>query len=249
MIIQVALAWVGGILNWILHVQRIKIDIDHEIEFGHQQWNLIVANHQSWFDIFALLYLTHRKLPILKFFIKKQLFWVPIAGAAWWALDYPFMERYSKSYLEKHPEKAGQDLETTKRSCEKFSEQPTTIVNFLEGTRFTQAKHRAQQSPYMHLLKPKAGGIAFAIQALGKKFNTILDATIHYQGQAPSYWNMACGRVSKVTLQVKKRDIPSQFLSMDYTNNTEDRKAFQNWVTQLWETKDKALSVIDTKNR
>jgi hypothetical protein len=36
---------------------------------------------------------------------------------------------------------------------------------------------------------------------------------------------------------------------MDYTNNTEDRKAFQNWVTQLWETKDKALSVIDTKNR
>ncbi|MDX1475358.1 MAG: acetyltransferase, partial [Reinekea sp.] len=162
LIVEVALIWVGGILWWLRRIHRVQLDMAHDLTLDMQQWNLIIANHQSWLDIFVLFFVTYRKLPVLKFFIKSQLIWVPVAGAAWWALDYPFMSRYSKSYLEKHPEKAGKDLETTKRACEKFSEQPTSVVNFLEGTRFTKAKHQQQQSPYRHLLKPKAGGVAFA---------------------------------------------------------------------------------------
>lgn len=244
LVVEVASIWVGGLLWWMKRIHKIDIQVDHDLNLHPQQWNLIVANHQSWIDIFALLSVTLRRLPILKFFIKKPLIWVPIAGVAWWALDYPFMSRYSREYLKKHPEKAGQDLETTKRACEKFSDQPTTIVNFLEGTRFSPEKHARQQSPYRHLLKPKAGGIAFAIQSLGKQFNTIIDTTIHYQGKAPNYWDMACGRVGTVTVKMRKLEIPERFLNMDYTNNQEDRAAFQQWVSELWHHKDAELDTL-----
>ncbi|MDX1341562.1 MAG: acyltransferase [Reinekea sp.] len=245
LIVEVALIWVGGILWWLRRIHRVQLDMAHDLTLDMQQWNLIIANHQSWLDIFVLFFVTYRKLPVLKFFIKSQLIWVPVAGAAWWALDYPFMSRYSKSYLEKHPEKAGKDLETTKRACEKFSEQPTSVVNFLEGTRFTKAKHQQQQSPYRHLLKPKAGGVAFALQALGEKFSTVIDATLHYEGGAPSTWDVACGRIGKVTIRLQKRHIPDAFLTMDYTNNADDKAAFQAWITQLWQEKDSLLESLD----
>jgi hypothetical protein len=50
-------------------------------------------------------------------------------------------------------------------------------MNFVEGTRFTPAKHAAQQSPYKHLLKPKAGGLALALHVLGDRFDSLLDVT------------------------------------------------------------------------
>jgi 1-acyl-sn-glycerol-3-phosphate acyltransferase len=151
------------------------------------------------------------------------------------------MSRYSKEYLRKHPEKAGKDLETTRQACEKFSQQPTTIVNFLEGTRFNRAKYAQQQPPFNHLLNPKAGGIAFAIQALGEKFSTVIDATIHYQNGAPSTWDFACGRTGKITMKFRKLHVPDRFITMDYTNNPDDKAAFQTWVTELWQYKDNEL--------
>lgn len=247
LVVEVASVWVSGLIGWMRHILGIRFVVERDFDLTMNQWNLIVANHQSWIDIFALLHVTLRKLPILKFFIKRQLIWVPIAGVAWWALDYPFMSRHSREYLKKHPEKAGQDLETTRKACEKFSEQPTTVVNFLEGTRITPEKHAKQQSPYKHLLKPKAGGIAFAIQALGERFNTIIDTTIHYQGKAPNYWDMACGNVGTVTLKMRKIDIPKAFLTMDYVNNPEDKLAFQAWVTELWENKDKEMEALESR--
>jgi 1-acyl-sn-glycerol-3-phosphate acyltransferase len=243
-IVEVSLIWVGGILWWMRHVHRLNVDIEHDIDMSMNQWNLIVANHQSWLDIFVLFFATYRKLPVLKFFIKSQLFWIPIAGAAWWGMDYPFMSRYSRAYLKKHPEKAGKDLETTKKACEKFSVEPTTVVNFLEGTRFTTSKHKQQSSAYHHLLKPKAGGLAFTIQALGDKFGTVIDATIHYQYKAPSTWDMACGQVGSITLKLRQLDIPKQFSAMDYTNNPADKAEFQKWVADIWAVKDQKLEEI-----
>ncbi|WP_116800458.1 acetyltransferase, partial [Pseudomonas syringae] len=118
---------------------------------------LVISNHQSWVDIPALVQALNRRTPFFKFFLKKELIWVPLLGLAWWGLDYPFMKRYSKAFLAKHPQLKGKDLEITKAACELFKRQPVTIVNYLEGTRFTAAKHAAQGSPYTHLLKPKAG--------------------------------------------------------------------------------------------
>ncbi|HAA39980.1 MAG TPA: acyltransferase, partial [Pseudomonas sp.] len=57
---------------------------------------LVISNHQSWVDIPALIQALNRRTPFFKFFLKKELIWVPFLGLAWWALDYPFMKRYTK---------------------------------------------------------------------------------------------------------------------------------------------------------
>ena len=62
--------------------------------------------------------------------------------------------------VEKYPEKKGKDIEATRKSCERYKDEPITLINFIEGTRFTPEKHAVQRSPYQHLLKPKAGGLA-----------------------------------------------------------------------------------------
>jgi 1-acyl-sn-glycerol-3-phosphate acyltransferase len=194
-IVLVATTWIEGILFWINWVYQPKWHIEGVKDIQPNDWYLITANHQSWVDIFVLYHIYLNKAPILKFFIKKELAYVPIVGQAWWALDFPFMRRYSKTYLEKHPEKAGEDIVETKQACEKFSHVPTSVMNFMEGTRFTPQKHAHQKSPYQHLLKPKAGGIAFTIQALGDKFSSLNNVTIVYPDKAPSFWDLMCGRI------------------------------------------------------
>lgn len=240
-ITKVAAVWIGGILWWMKTLHRTRWDIADLGKLNPKGWYLITANHQSWADIFVLFKMYHRKIPLLKFFIKKDLIRVPVAGQAWWALDYPFMKRYSKAYLEKHPEKAGQDLEATKKACERFSKVPTSVMNFLEGTRFDQAKHDDQQSPYRHLLKPKAGGLAFTIAALGNKFSALTNVTIAYPAGAPSFWDLMCGRMREVIVKVEELQIPPHFTTGDYQNDASFREEFQAWVTQMWERKDRLL--------
>ena len=68
-------------------------------------------------------------------------------------------------------------------------------MNFVEGTRFTAAKHAQQQSPYQHLLRPKAAGIAFVLGAMGGQLRSILNVTVVYPGGARELWDFLCGRV------------------------------------------------------
>jgi len=246
-IIGVANAWLAVILWWMRNVQRIDWDIENEVELSLDQWYMVVSNHQSWVDIFALFHVTKGKIPLLKFFIKKELAKVPVVGQAWWAMDYPFMQRHSPAYIAKHPEKANDDLEATRKACEKFSHIPTSIVNFLEGTRYTQEKSDRQKSPYTHLLRAKAGGIAFAIQALGERFSSMIDTTIVYHGPAPTFWDLACGRVGKVSMRLRHVEIPERFIKMDYMNNREDKKDFQQWLHELWLVKDAQISAIKSQ--
>ena len=98
----------------------------------------------------------------------------------------------SEAYLKKHPEMRAKDQEATRRACAKFALIPTSVTNFMEGTRFTPAKHARQQSPYRYLLKPKAGGVALALHALGDKFHSILDVTIVYPDGIPGFWSFLC---------------------------------------------------------
>jgi len=116
---------------------------------------LIISNHVSWVDIFALFRAFRGRTAFIRFFLKRQLFWAPLVGQACWALEFPFMHRYTPEYLEKHPEKRGTDLATTRKACQRYRNFPVAILNFLEGTRFTKDKHDDQQSPYRHLLRPR----------------------------------------------------------------------------------------------
>jgi 1-acyl-sn-glycerol-3-phosphate acyltransferase len=224
--------------------QRTEWDVDGIAGLDPKNWYLVNSNHQTWADIFVLQHLFNRRIPLLKFFIKDQLKWVPVMGLAWWALDFPFMRRHSEEYLKQHPEMRGKDQAATRKACEKFALIPTSVMNFLEGTRFTPAKHQRQASPYRHLLKPKAGGIALALNAMGDRFQAILDVTIVYPEGAPNFWEFLCGRLRRVIVRVQILPVPAHLMKSDYSNDAATREAFAVWVRQLWQDKDAQISVL-----
>ena len=240
----VAEAWISCNSAWMALTQRTQWDAAGLDGLDYRSWTMVNCNHQSWVDILVLQHLLNRRIPLLKFFLKQQLIWVPVMGLAWWALDFPFMRRHSEEFLKKHPEMRGKDQETTRKACQKFSLVPTSVMNFLEGTRFTAAKHARQQSPYPHLLKPKAGGLALALNAMGDKFQAILDVTIVYPGGVPTFWQFLQGRVHRVVVRARLLPIPAQLIRADYTASPETRAAFQAWVKQLWREKDAQITEL-----
>ena len=244
MMTGVAICWVYCNSGWMRLTQKMDWDIRLPEGLDKHGWYFVVSNHQSWVDILLLQHTLKGRAPFLKFFLKQELIKVPIMGAAWWALDFPFMKRYSKAYLEKHPEMRGIDLETTRQACEKFKEIPTSVVNYLEGTRFTQHKHEKQQSPFKYLLKPKSGGMAFAMSAMGDQFKSIIDVTIHYPDGIPTFWDFLQGKMKRCTVLVEEKPIPEELRHGDYENDEAFRQSFQQWVQQLWQAKDQSLTEL-----
>jgi 1-acyl-sn-glycerol-3-phosphate acyltransferase len=211
---------------------------------SRNRWYLVISNHQSWADIFVLQETFTGRIPFLKFFLKKQLIWVPVIGLAWWALDFPFMKRHSSEFLKKFPERRGDDLAAIRRACEKFSLIPTAVMNFLEGTRFTVEKHRTDGVQYRHLLSPKAGGIALALNAMGERFHSLLDVTLFYPGGAPTFFGMLSGRMKEVVVHLRERHIPSDLIAGNYAADPEFRARMQAWVAELWREKDELLEQL-----
>ncbi len=238
LLVRIAEAWIACNSGWMALTQKAAWDVQGIQELDPRGWYLVNCNHQSWADILVLQHLLTGHIPLLKFFLKQQLVWVPIMGLAWWALDFPFMRRHREEVLKAHPELRGKDQEATRRACEKFSLIPTSVMNFCEGTRFTVAKHQLQQSPYRHLLKPKAGGIALALNVMGDKFRAILDVTIVYPDGAPDFWDFLCGRMQRVRVRVQTLPVPRELVTGDYANDPVVREAFQQWMQQIWQDKD-----------
>lgn len=236
--------------NWVAvntFNQKLFTNMDLQVtgleELNKKDWYLVLANHQSWVDIVVLQRILHGEIPFLKFFLKKELIYVPILGLAWWALDFPFMKRYTQSFLKKNPHLRGKDLETTRKACEKFKHKPVSVMSFIEGTRYTQAKHDKQKSPFINLLKPKAGGVAFVLDAMGEYLTTIVDVTIYYPDGIPNFGDFLCGRIKRVQIEIHTLEI-DQALSGDYMNDRSHKIAFQKWLTQFWHEKDARLEVL-----
>ncbi|MGM0452391.1 MAG: acyltransferase [Thermodesulfobacteriota bacterium] len=239
-------AWIeinSGIL-WL--TQDIEWDIDGIDGFGRKDSYLVISNHRSWADIFVLQHLFKHRIPFLKFFLKKELIWVPLMGVAWWALDFPFMKRYSRDYIQKHPEMKGKDIETTRRYCARFKNSPISVINFLEGTRFDYQKQKKQQSPYRHLLLPRAGGVAIVLSAMGDCLTGILDVTIAYPHNQPplSFWDFLSGKIKTVVVRVRSLPIPERFVSGNYEQDPEFQRQFRQWVNDLWGEKDRQIEAI-----
>jgi 1-acyl-sn-glycerol-3-phosphate acyltransferase len=222
----------------------LQLELRGETRLERREWYLMISNHRSWVDILVLQAAFNRRIPFLKFFIKDQLKWVPLLGLAWWALDMPFMRRHSREYLERHPEARGRDLEATRRACEKFRATPTTVINFVEGTRFTPAKRDAAGAAYRHLLPPRAGGIAFVLGAMGDMLHATLDVTIAYGATVPSLWDLCCGRLKRVIIHVRKRAIEPWMTGGSYTGDPVFREAFQEALAALWTEKDRVLDEL-----
>jgi 1-acyl-sn-glycerol-3-phosphate acyltransferase len=238
----IATSWIACNSGWMRLTQRTEWDVQGIDTLSYEGWYLVNSNHQSWVDIFVLQHLLNRRIPMLKFFLKRQLLYVPVMGLAWWALDFPFMRRHSDAYLKANPHKRFDDLETARRACEKFARVPTSVMNFAEGTRFTPAKHAAQRSPYAHLLKPKGGALGLALGVLGAKFNALLDVTIVYPQGAPTFWEFLCGRTPKIVVRVRQLEIPPELLSGDYAADTRHRKTLQRWLQDIWRDKDVTIA-------
>lgn len=233
--------WLGG------HdaIMKLTTKMDWQIEglenLSNHDWYFLVANHQSWADILILGKVFNRKVPILKFFLKKELIWLPFAGQACWLLDFPFMARPSKSFLKKHPEMKGRDVQATREACEKFKQSPSTIINFLEGTRFNTEKQKNQKSPYHHLLKPKSAGMATALSVLEGYVRTLIDVTIIYPRDPVRAWDFFCGRMKTMVVKVRVLPIPEEFLK-NFIDDRNRRAKFQKWINHLWEEKDQYLT-------
>ncbi len=246
-LITLALMWCGE--NWIsfntlLMRYGAKVDIEsHGLEnLKSDGWYLVIANHQTWVDILVLQAVFNRRVPFLKFFIKQQLIWFPVLGVAWWALDMPFMKRYSPSYLAKNPHMKGRDLQTTRRACEKFRDTPTSILNFIEGTRFSEKKRDNRKSPYQNLLQPRAGGFAVAVSSMGELFTSIVDVTLVYPDVATRFWDMCCGAEVRVIIDIRERKLEQWLVQGDYEGDREFRKKMHAWLGEIWAEKDAIIA-------
>ncbi|MEQ3636097.1 acyltransferase [Alcanivorax sp.] len=241
-LVVIAETWIANNNAIISLTSQIKWKISGMDTPSKDQWYLVSCNHQSWADILVLQRISNRRVPFLKFFLKQELIKVPLLGLAWWALDFPFMKRYSKAELEKDPSLKGKDLETTRKACEKFAYFPTSVMNFFEGTRFDTEKQAKQDSPYRHLLKPKAGGAAFTLNAMSGHLRNLLDVTIIYPPGTPrSLIAFLGGAMNEVEVVVQQRVIPAWASEGNYEDDAEFRARFQQWIGELWAEKDALL--------
>jgi len=239
--------WIGMNRRILALTQNIEWSVSGSGQLRRNDWYLVICNHQSWVDILVLQRTLNRKIPFLKFFIKQQLAWMPFLGQAWWALDMPFMRRHSRAYLEKHPEKRNQDLQATQRACEKFREVPTTLVNFVEGTRFTEAKREAQGGTYRHLLPPRAGGVAYTLAAMQGILRKLLDVTIAYPGGRPNFWQLCCGKVRRIAVRYRCDPLEAWVSEGDYAGDEAFRERLQAWLRERWTEKDALLTRLEAE--
>lgn len=209
---------------------------------------IIAANHQTWNDIMVLLKAFQGRAPFFKFFLKKELIWVPLLGPVWWALEYPFMQRHGREAIRANPDLARQDLEATRKACDSAREQPIMLLNFLEGTRFTPEKHDNQNSPYRYLLRPKTGALVLALQAIGEKLSTVLDVTIFYPDGACGFWDFLGGRMKRVIVRVREISVPPEFHIGDYIGDHDFRERVQAWVSRIWDEKDALIAQLQAQH-
>ncbi|MGB3747181.1 MAG: acyltransferase [Rhodanobacter sp.] len=236
-LVAIAESWIG-VNNVLFEVfARVRWQVEGLDGLRRDGNYLVLCNHQSWVDIPVLQKVFNRRIPFLRFFLKQELIWVPLLGLAWWALDFPFMKRYSRQTLLRHPELQGKDREATRRACEKFRHMPVSVMNFAEGTRFTPAKHDAQHSPFRHLLRPKAGGVAFVLDAMGDALHAILDVTIVYPYGPCTIVDLIAGRVREVRVHVRERPIGRDLIG-SYDEDAAFRGRVKAWMNTLWHEKD-----------
>jgi len=241
---SIASAWTRCNRAWMRFAHRTDWTVEGVESLRYNDWYLVNCNHQSWVDIFVLQDALNGRIPVLKFFLKAELIYVPVIGLAWWALDFPFMKRHSRQALRKNPNLRNDDRDSARKACAKFAKVPTSVMNFVEGTRFTAEKHATQASPYQHLLKPKAGAMAMALNAMGAQFHSLVDATIAYPDGIPTFWQYLCGQAPRVMLHVQQVEIPVEFCTGDYENDRALRKSFHRWLDEIWLRKDATMTSL-----
>jgi 1-acyl-sn-glycerol-3-phosphate acyltransferase len=219
----------------IMHKDSMQVFDDNE--FDKNNWYMAVSNHQSWADIFIVLVAAHNRIPLLKFFMKKELAWIPFIFLANKTLNMPFVNRHSKEQIEKNPHLRFKDYENTVKACQRFLRSPSTIFSYAEGTRNNTTKHKSQNSPYKNLLKPRIGGIATALSAM-PNINVLVDYSVVYKSKKRGAWAFLKGDMRNVKVLVKKYEIPENLQNKNYSTDNQYRKDFKEWIEGIWKEKD-----------
>ena len=233
--------WTGG-NRWLLkRLDLIEPDIDwkHIDDVSLDKWYLVISNHQSWTDIILLQSYLYGKIPPLKFFTKQQLIWVPGIGLAMYVLGFPYVKRVSKAQIKANPNLRNADRDNIAEACKGFKNHPTSILNFLEGTRRTSAKQLNQSSDYKNLLRPKIGGIEYVIKDMGDNLHKLIDVTIVYPDGTPTFWQFVKGECRSVKFVVSHHEIPKEVL---VDNDIERRSSLSSWIKAIWMQKDRKIS-------
>tara|TARA_B100001173_G_scaffold311206_1_gene327819 strand:- start:299 stop:1159 length:861 start_codon:yes stop_codon:yes gene_type:complete len=241
LIILIGECWIFCNGLWIRILHNPQWEVEGFEKLDKSNWYLSISNHQSWADIFILQSITNRKIPMLKFFMKDVLIWVPIIGLAWWALDMPFLKRYSEEKIKRHPELRGKDITSMKKSFSRFSRYPVSIFIFAEGTRFTKEKKEFQNSPFNNLLQPKPGGVGLTLSTM-PYINKLIDFSIKYESDERTFWAFLCGKLNRATIKVDLINIPENFIAKDYGQDDNFREEIKNWLNDIWLEKDKYLN-------
>ncbi|MFT4021010.1 MAG: acyltransferase [Acinetobacter sp.] len=248
--IDITNSWIG-VNNWLIdHVlsnTKWDIEIDEQLNLDLQGRYLMICNHQSWVDTTVNQYFGVTRMPLTRFFTKWELIFIPFVGQAFKILGFPMMKRHSKSQIAKNPELKHRDIDEARKACEQLLSQPFTLLNYVEGTRFTPQKQAQQKSPYQHLLKPKAGGLALALKILGKQIDALVDMTIVYPDGVPDYGEFWLGDVPHIAVHLRKIEIPSWVLEGNYEDDREYRRQFHQWLAQIWEDKDHLIEKIQQR--
>ena len=220
-----------------------KMEVIYEDTFDRNDWCLGLANHQSWADILLILSASNYMMPNIRFFMKKELSWIPFIYLANKNLNMPFVNRHSKKQIIKNPNLRLQDYENTIKSCKRLKRAPSTIFSYAEGTRFTPEKHKDQNSSYKNLLEPKIGGLATALSALPES-KYLIDFTLVYKTDQRSAWAFLKGDMADVKILVKKFKIPESLKNKSYLDDNEYRIEFKNWIEDIWSQKDKSIESL-----
>jgi 1-acyl-sn-glycerol-3-phosphate acyltransferase len=106
----------------IVRAARVEVTIEGAQHLSQERAAVMVANHQSWFDVFALVgYLDVD----IRFVAKKELAGVPIFGASWQACGHISIDRGD---LDKA-------IASLRRASEVMRTEHPTVIMFAEGTR------------------------------------------------------------------------------------------------------------------
>lgn len=130
--------WAHGILR----AAGCTVELEGVENLASRDPQIVVANHQSWFDVFALA----ATLPVrYRFVAKQELARIPVFGPAWQALGHVSIDR----------DDLGSAIEALDEAAEGIRREAVTVVMFPEGTR----------SPTGELRTFKKGAFVLAIQA------------------------------------------------------------------------------------
>jgi len=226
----------------LMHGNNIQVISDETYDMN--KWYMAMSNHQSWADIFVLLTVANKKIPLLKFFMKKELWWIPFVFLANKTLNMPFVNRHSKKAIEKDPSLRTKDYENTLKSCKRFLRAPSTIFSYAEGTRLTPEKHKVQKSKYKNLLQPKIGGMATALSAM-PKIDTLIDFSVVYKSKKRGAWSFLNGEMKDVKVFIKSHKIPENLKNRNYGSDDLYREEFKMWIEEIWDEKDKKIDELN----